>query len=283
MDSQVFLGRSLAVCELVADARSIARSDATVLITGPHGAGKTQLARLIHDRSGRHGQPIVPIFCSGVQESLFEQELFGGMDVDDDGARGLIEVGNGGTVVLDEVSDLSVRLQTRLLHFLEERADSPAGARRLPVERPRIISTTSCDLYDRTLRKEFSELLFYRLNVVHLIVPGLDERRDDIPLLSEHFAHAVSEQHSIPAAELTLEALSVLQAHDWPGHVRELKTVVERIVLRHSGARVSASDVVAYLAARPHRPPTPAPARFDRFIVTVPQYLGGVHGRASGN
>jgi DNA-binding NtrC family response regulator len=248
MDSQAFLGRSLAVCELVDDARTIARSDATVLITGPRGAGKTHLARLIHDQSGRSGRPFLQVSCTGVQDAVLEAELFG--DPGSETARGLFDLANGGTVVLDEVGDLSESLQNRLLEFLEETSDPgyEVGQRR----RPGIISTTSGDLFESTQRHEFSDRLFYRLNVVHLVAPALQERAEDIPLLVEHFARLASQQHNVTAPSISSEAYAVLQAHDWPGNVTELMALVERIVVRPTGHLVSASDVVAELAMRQH-------------------------------
>ena len=244
MDSQKFLGRSVAVAELVEEAAAVAVSDARILISGERGAGKTLLARVIHERSGRHERPIVPISCS-LPEAILESELFG---------------------------------------------PSKAGDVR-PDERPllpaRIVSTSSCDLYDRTLRQEFSDDLFYRLNVVHLVIPALRERREDVPILWEHFVQTLSVQHNVAPPELTTDAMGALQTHEWPGNVRELKTVAERIVLRHSGRAVAGPHVIAQLAGpRPEAAAAPAPLRLgatsvNHILPGRPTLWSGLRGRAS--
>src|ERR1043166_3540987 len=171
MDSQKFLGRSVAVAELVEEAALVAASEARILISGERGAGKTLLARVIHERSGRRQRPIVPISCC-LPETILESELFGPSRAGDarDASRGLLALANGGTVGLDEAAEMSPRIQKLLLRFLDSgdvRPDTPPDQR--PMAPARVVSTSSCDLYDRVQRQEFSDGLFYRLNIVHLV------------------------------------------------------------------------------------------------------------------
>ena len=292
MDCQKFLGRSLAVAELVEEATCVARSDARILISGERGTGKTLLARVIHQRSGRNQRPVVPIACS-LPEALLESELFGpavGADARDE-AHGLLALANGGTVVLDEAGEMSPRIQRLLLRFFDGgdvRGD--ASLDRCSVPPARIVSTSSCDLYDRTVRKEFSEELFYRLNVVHLVIPALRERREDVPILWDHFVNAASTQHQLAPPEITMDGMGALQTYDWPGNVRELKTVAERIVMRHSGRAVAAAHVSAQLAAprpEPSVSPTATPqlrlgaTAVDHIMPGRPTLWSGLRGRAS--
>ncbi len=285
MDSQKFLGRSVAVAELVEEAAAVAASDARILISGERGAGKTLLARVIHGRSGRHERPIVPIPCS-LPEALLESELFGPSKAGDvrDASRGLLALASGGTVVFDEAAEMSPRIQKLLLRFLDS-GDVRPDERPLPPAR--IVSTSSCDLYDRALRQEFSDDLFYRLNVIHLVIPALRERRDDVPILWEHFVQTLSVQHNVAPPELTTDAMGALQTHEWPGNVRELKTVAERIVLRYSGRALAGPHVIAQLAGpRPEPAAAPAPLRIgatrvDHILPGRPTLWSGLRGRAS--
>jgi len=290
MDSQKFLGRSVVVAELVEEAAAVAASDARILISGERGAGKTLLARVIHERSGRSQRPIVPVSCS-LPEALLESELFGpakaGADARD-ASRGLLALAKGGTVVLDEAAEMSPRIQKLLLRFLDSgdvRADAPPD--QPPIPPTRIVSTSSCDLYDRAVRREFSDDLFYRLNVVHLVIPSLRERREDVPILWEHFVQTLSAQHNVVPPELTTDGMGALQTHEWPGNVRELKGVAERIVLRHGGRAVAAPHVIAQLAPRPEPAAAPAsPLRLaatpvDHIIPGRPTLWSGLRGRAS--
>jgi len=285
MDSAKFLGRSLAVAELVEDAAAVAASNARILVTGEHGVGKSLLARLIHERSGRRQLPIVPISCS-LPEPLLEAELFGPSKPGADGrdaAHGLLALANGGTVVLDEVGEMSPRLQKQLLRFFDS-----ADVRTAPPAR--IVATSSCDLYELTQRNEFSDDLFYRLNVVHLVIPSLRERREDVPMLWEHFVETLSAQHNVVAPEITTDGVGALQTHVWPGNVRELKMVAERMVLRHCGRAVAGPHVLAQLAtAQVDQPAPAAPAQLrvgatpvNHILPGRPTLWSGLRGRASG-
>ena len=263
VNSHVFLGRSHTIKDLIEEAHHIAASDSKVLITGESGVGKELLARLIHDRSHRSGKPMVTINCGGVPDSLLESEFFGHLrgsftDAHRD-RRGLLEMAAGGTVLLDEVGEMSLRMQTMLLRFLEsgeiQRIGSEGKQTTVDV---RVISSTNRDLLEQTRRKEFREDLYYRLNVVHLLIPPLRARREDIKLLFDHYLQLMSERHRLPPCEITNEAVAHLEEYHWPGNIRELKNVAERVALWHSGRVVSFLDLSSQItnrqAARPAAP-----------------------------
>ena len=284
MDSAKFLGRSLAVAELVDEAAAVAASDARILVTGEHGVGKSLLARMLHERSRRCQLPIVPISCS-LPEPLLEAELFGparpGAEARD-ATHGLLALANGGTVVLDEVGEMSPRMQKLLLRFLDS-----ADVRSAPPVR--ILATSSCDLYGRTQQHDFSEDLFYRLNVVHLVIPSLRERREDVPVLWEHFVATLSAQHNLVPPEITTDGLGALQTHLWPGNVRELRMVADRMVVRYSGRAVAGPHVLAQLGAAQIEPAAAAPPQrrlgatpVDSILPGRPTLWSGLRGRASG-
>ena len=255
MDSQVLLGRSRVIRGLVEEALDVATGDSKVLITGEAGVGKELLARLIHERSGRCLQPMITINCGSVPEALLESQLFGHVlgsfpDAYCD-RRGVLEVADGGTVLLDEVGEMSLRMQMLLLRFLEDGEVHRGGSAGLrTTTNVRVISATSRDLFERTRQTLFREDLYYRLNMVHLIIPPLRARREDISLLIEHYLHAMSKQHGLPPPELTAEALAHLEDCDWTGNDRELKEVAERLILQHSGQVVSLTEVCSGLTNR---------------------------------
>jgi transcriptional regulator with GAF, ATPase, and Fis domain len=242
------LGNSRAMLDVIEDAQTIAATDSKVLITGESGVGKELLARLIHRRSLRSHAPIVTINCAGVPETLLESELFGHVrgsftDAHRD-RRGFLEIAHGGTVLLDEVGEMSLRMQGLLLRFLEN-----GEIQRIGSERPqtlvdvRVIAATNRNLLEAVRRKEFREDLFYRLNIVHLIIPPLRERREDIKLLFEHYVEEHRTRHRMAPCQLTPEAMARLETYHWPGNVRELKNVAERLVLHRSGRVVAPGDL----------------------------------------
>ena len=263
------LGASPAIQRVIADAESVALTNAKVLITGESGVGKEVLARFIHRRSRRSHLALVAVNCAGVPDSLLESEIFGHVRGSFTGAhrdrRGLLEVANGGTIMLDEVGEMTLRMQGMLLRFLENGEIQPVGS-----ERPRtiidvrVIAATNRNLHDQVQRGVFREDLYYRLNIVHLMLPPLRERREDIKSFVEHFVDEGSRQHRLSPCELTPDAIALLEGHSWPGNVRELRNVVERLLLSHYGRTVTATDVEAKLntfgAPRPAEsapPPTP--------------------------
>jgi two-component system nitrogen regulation response regulator NtrX len=221
-----------------------ARTDAKVMITGESGSGKEVIARSIHENSRRCHRPMVPINCGAVVESVLESELFGharGSFTGADRERvGHLERAHRGTVLLDEVGEMSARMQGALLRFLETGEVQRVGADRMSVAVDvRIISATNRDLGEAITRKEFREDLFYRLNVIHIQAPALRDRAADIPALLDHFAGLFSRKYGLPQPRFSADALAALQRHTWPGNVRELRNVVERVVIYSNEGEVT--------------------------------------------
>jgi DNA-binding NtrC family response regulator len=214
----------------------IARSDAKVLITGESGSGKELVARTLHAGSRRANRPFVPVNCAGLTDSLLESELFGHMKGSFTGAyrdkTGKFEAADGGTMLMDEVGEMSLRMQGLLLRLLETGEIQKIGSEQTTTHVDvRIIAATNKDLRAMAAEGTFREDLFYRLNVIHLAVPPLRERRGDIPALVNHFLAKHAQQHTDAARTVSEEALAMLCAYQWPGNIRELQNVIERIAL----------------------------------------------------
>jgi DNA-binding NtrC family response regulator len=237
------IGASAAIRDVEEEIDYAARANAKVLITGESGVGKEIVARLIHQRSARSSGPLVTINCAGFPDSLLESEMFGHMkgsftDAHRD-KRGWLEQAHGGTIFMDEVGEMSLRMQALLLRFLETGEIQRVGSdRKLPTLDVRVITATHRKLVDHIADKTFREDLYYRLNVIHIAVPALRERRDDVPLLVHHFMRAFAQSHDVAPPQVTPDALQILQEYGWPGNVRELKNVAERLVLRCRDAQV---------------------------------------------
>jgi transcriptional regulator with GAF, ATPase, and Fis domain len=233
-----------------------------VLITGETGVGKEIVARLIHQRSARSGAPLVTLNCAGLPDSLLESELFGHVRGSFTGAYrdkpGLLEMAPNGTVFLDEVGEMSTRMQAVLLRFLESGEIQRVGADR-PHTRVnvRLITATNRDLQSQIESGAFREDLYFRLNVVRLCIPPLRERRDDVPLLVNHFLDFYSRTHKVSTPEIMADAMQSLTDYHWPGNIRELKNVIERVVLRHGGQQVGSRDLPADMLRK--LGPTPGP------------------------
>lgn len=243
-----FIATSQVMRELELELDQAARSSAKVLITGETGTGKEVLARLIHQRSPRAGGPMVTLNCAGLPDSLLESELFGHVKGSFTGAYrdkpGLLETAPGGTVFLDEVGEMSARMQVVLLRFLETGEIQRVGADRAQCRVDvRLITATNRNLESEVEAGAFREDLFFRLNVIRLSVPPLRERVDDIRPLLEHYLAVYCQLHRVPPTELERDALQVLLSYRWPGNVRELKNVVERVVLKTNGRVVGTSDL----------------------------------------
>src|SRR5215475_9638222 len=241
------VGASNALCEIEQEIECAARSDAKILITGESGVGKDIVARLIHQRSRRQGR-FVTINCAGVPDALVESELFGHVRGSFTGAyrdkRGLLDQADGGTIFLDEVGEMSLRMQGLLLRFLENGEIQRVGSDRIHIVRNvRIIAATNRNLTEDMAAKAFRDDLFYRLNVIHIVVPPLRDRRDDIEPLAQHFLDVFAESYGSPRPTLSDEALARLTTYQWPGNVRELSNILERIVLRNRVRVISAADV----------------------------------------
>jgi DNA-binding NtrC family response regulator len=237
------LGVSAAIRGVEEEIEHAARSGAKVLITGESGVGKEVVARLIHVRGARRNAPLVPINCAGIPDSLLESELFGHMkgsftDAHRDKA-GWLERAHGGTVFMDEIGEMSLRMQALLLRFLETGELQRVGAdRQAPNVDVRVIAATHRRLINLVAEKTFREDLYYRLNVIHIEVPPLRDRREDIVILLNHFFATIGEAYSLPCPEVSREAMKLLTDYNWPGNVRELRNVAERLILRCSTGRV---------------------------------------------
>ena len=234
----------------------VATSDSTVLIRGASGTGKELIAQLIHYQSARGRRPIQSINCAAFPETLLESELFGYEKGAFTGANarkiGLIEAASGSTVFLDEVADMSLSTQAKLLRVLQEKEIRRIGSTAtIPVD-VRIIAATNKNLEEEIGKKTFREDLFYRLNIIPLFIPPLRERRDDIPALVEHFISLSNRRKSVDP-----EAMRLLCQYDWPGNVRELEAVMERIAVLCTGEKVTINDLPPELRERPHRPADP--------------------------
>jgi two-component system response regulator PilR (NtrC family) len=205
-----------------------------VLITGESGTGKDLVARAIHYNSLRRERPFVALNCGGVPETLLESELFGHMRGAFTGAdankKGLMEVAEGGTVFLDEIGEMNMTMQVKLLRVLQDRRFRRLGGTEEVQADIRIIAATNQDLEKLVATGRFREDLFYRINVIPMHLPPLRERRDDIPALAEHFLSKYSQQMKKPVRSVAHDSLALLQAYGWPGNVRELENVIERAV-----------------------------------------------------
>jgi two-component system C4-dicarboxylate transport response regulator DctD len=234
------IGNSSAIQTLRDEIANIASTDASVLIYGETGTGKEVAARCLHEFSGRKRSRFVAINCGALAENLIESELFGhepGAFTDAKRQRiGLVEYAKGGTLFLDEIESMPLNLQVKLLRMLQERTISRLGSNEEVKVDIRVIAATKIDLMEAAERNEFREDVFYRLNVAELHIPPLNERREDIPLLFEHFAQELAARHQREVPVLSREDIQFLMAHDWRGNVRELRNIAERFVL-HIGPR----------------------------------------------
>ena len=222
-----FIGASVAVRAIARNIECAARSDAKVLITGESGVGKEIAAGLIHQKSRRARMPLVTINCAGIPDSLLESELFGHMRGSfTDAYRdrpGWLERAPGGTIFLDEVGEMTLRMQALLLRFLENGEMQRVGSDRPQAKVDvRVIAATNRNLQTQIAEKSFRHDLYYRLNVVHIDIPPLRERRDDIPLLVAHFVPELSDRHDLEPPCVSDEVMEKLMAYDWPGNVREV-------------------------------------------------------------
>ncbi len=225
--------RSSLVEEKLSQAHMVAGTDARVLITGESGTGKELLARAIHNASPRRAKPFVAINCSAMAENLLESELFGHIKGSFTGAvrdhAGLFQAADGGTLLLDEIGDMPMRLQVKLLRVLQENNIRPIGATDPIAVNVRVISATHRDLQQLMMSGQFREDLYYRLNVVHIEMPPLNRRREDIPLLVSHFLAQISNESGVRKIYAP-EAVELLATADWPGNIRQLANVVRQNV-----------------------------------------------------
>ncbi len=241
-DAQGLIFRDPLMERVVKLAEQVARSEAPVLITGESGTGKEVIARHLHQHSARKAKPFVAVNCAAIPDNLLESELFGHEKGAFTGAVarriGKFEEANGGTLLLDELSEMDVRLQAKLLRAIQERViDRVGGAKPVPVD-IRILATSNRNLSEEVRKGTFREDLLYRLNVVHLRLPALRERPADVMALADHFAKKYAELNGMPLRPLTLEARRMLAGATWPGNVRELENTIHRAVLLAIGPEI---------------------------------------------
>jgi DNA-binding NtrC family response regulator len=259
------IGNSAALQRLEEALRAAARCDAKVLITGESGAGKEVAARVIHAGSARASAPFLAINCAAVSESLLESELFGHVRGSFTGAvrdrAGLLESAHRGTLLMDEIGEMPLRMQGLLLRFLETGEIQRVGDDRPMLRRDvRVIAATNRDLADAVAAGTFRRDLYYRLNVLSIVVPPLRERREDVPALVRAFLQEACAAHRVPRAEIADEALERLAEYDWPGNVRELRNFVERLVVGRRGDTIGVDDLPAEITSVARVAPAPAPA-----------------------
>jgi len=248
------IGVSPAMVEIYKTISHVAPTDATVIIEGETGTGKEMVARMIHRFSGRASQPFVAVDCASIAPSLLESELFGAMRGAFTGAdrdrAGVFEAANRGTVFLDEIGDIEPSFQVKLLRFLQEREIRPVGASKAKEVDVRVLAATNRDLQRMVDDGKFREDLWFRLNVVRIVMPPLHERRADIPLLTRFFVNKYNDRYHRDV-KLTDSGIKALQDHTWPGNVRQLQHVIERLVILAD--RVDSSSVREALTAMESR------------------------------
>ncbi|MCK4390731.1 MAG: sigma-54-dependent Fis family transcriptional regulator [Desulfobacterales bacterium] len=228
------VGNSPAMMKIYSTVKQVADTRTNLLITGESGTGKELIARAIHENSARKDKPFTVIHCGGIPETLMESELFGHKKGAFTGAidhkKGLFEAGDGGTVFLDEVAELTPAIQVKILRVVQEKAFKPVGETRDIEVDVRIISATNKNLEGEVIAGNFREDLFYRLNVIHIDIPSLRERMEDLPALAQHFLEKYAKEMGKSIQKLSSYALDMLERYDFPGNIRELENMIERSV-----------------------------------------------------
>jgi len=231
--------------------RRVASIHASVLVTGESGTGKELIANAIHNLGKRSGQPFIAVSCGAIPETLIEAELFGhekGAFTGTVGPRvGYLEQAGEGTLLLDEIGDLSLSVQVKLLRVLQQREFSRLGSNKLLPMRARLIFATHCDLGEMVSQGKFREDLYYRINVMRIHAPALQDRREDIPELATHFLHQYSEMYQKTTSCIEPEAMAALESYSWPGNVRELENVIQRAIIVAQDASIKLEDLPQHL------------------------------------
>ena len=251
---QDILGRSKPMLKLFRILPDIAQSDATVLIEGDSGTGKELFATAVHNLSSRKDKPLIKVNCAALPETLLESELFGykkGAFTDAKTDKpGRFRQANGGTIFLDEIGDMSKGTQVKLLRVLEQKEYEPLGSNKTERVDVRIIAATNRDLMEMMHRREFREDLFFRINVIRLTIPPLRERREDIPLLLDHFLERINLKQSKQIKKVSSPALKTLFDYDFPGNVRELENIIEHAAILTKGIEIQSRHLPSYLRRR---------------------------------
>ena len=284
-----------AMRETLALAEQVAPSEASILITGESGTGKEVIARYIHNKSNRSSKPFIAVNCAAIPANLMESELFGHEKGSFTGALsrrlGKFEEANNGTLLLDEISEMDVSLQSKLLRAIQEREiDRVGGSKPIKIN-IRILATSNRDLEAEVKKGTFREDLYFRLNVISLHLPSLKDRLDDIPLLADYFVEKYSKANGMPTRKLTADAITKLKSHPWPGNVRELENIMHRAVLMAQGNVIDQQAILlpvrrdaATATAAPAAlvVPTPAPTTTASTVARrrrQAQRNGRTHGR----
>jgi transcriptional regulator with PAS, ATPase and Fis domain len=244
------VGESPALQDILKTIEKVAQTDSTVLITGESGTGKELVARAIHENSPRATRPMVIVNCGAIPSELLEAELFGHVKGAFTGATqnriGRFEAAHEGTIFLDEVGDLPLHLQVKLLRVLQTRQFEPVGSSRTVEVDVRIVAATNRNLEEAVAKKEFREDLYYRLNVIQVLVPSLRDRKSDVPILVNHFLKQFNQVTGHNVEPISDSIMEALMAYDWPGNVRELENLMERLVILKGQGSVDLGDL-------PHR------------------------------
>ena len=243
------VGNSKAIVQIQEMIERVAPTDARVLITGGNGSGKELVARWLHEKSSRANAPLIEVNCAAIPSELIESELFG----HEKGAftsaisqrKGKFEQAEGGTIFLDEIGDMSLSAQAKVLRALQENKITRVGGEKEIKVNVRIVAATNKDLQKEIAAGNFREDLYHRLSVILIHVPSLNERKDDIPLLAEHFLKLICEDHRMPLKTMTKEAIKELQKINWTGNIREFRNVIERLIILCDKI-ITDKDVVAY-------------------------------------
>jgi len=243
------IGESAAITRVREIINKVAPTEARVLITGPNGTGKEVVAHLIHENSARANGPMVEVNCAAIPSELIESELFGHMKGSFTGAvkdrAGKFEQADGGTLFLDEIGDMSLAAQTKVLRALQESEITRVGSDKAIKVNVRVLAATNKDLAAEIAKGNFREDLFHRLNVIPIQVPALNDRIEDIPLLVDYFSEQICGEQGIAVKAFEKEAIKALQAKQWTGNIRQLRNVVERLIIL-AGSKITAADVELY-------------------------------------
>lgn len=246
-DSPVPTGKSRVVTVLRKVVKKIAPSNATVLITGESGTGKEVFSRYLHSLSKRKNAPFVPVNCGAIPENLLESELFGHVKGSFTGAycdrKGRFEMAEGGTIFLDEVGEIPLHLQVKLLRVLQENEIQPVGSNEIIPVNARVVTATNKNLKKEVKNGGFREDLFYRLEVIPISVPPLKKRKEDIPVLVKHFIGVFNKKHGLSVKKVDKQCMETMSSYEWPGNIRELKNTVERFVVMKGSGVVNQKDL----------------------------------------
>lgn len=241
------VGESPPIVALREQIEMAARSNSRVLITGESGSGKELVARLLHGMSNRSEKPFIEVNCAAIPHELIESELFGHEKGSFTGAfekkKGKFEMADGGTLFMDEIGDMSLQTQAKVLRAIEtQEFQRVGGSANIRVD-VRIIAATNKNLEEEVKKESFRSDLFFRLNVIPIAIPSLRERKEDIPLLVEHFIQSIAAENGQTPKKITTDAIKTLQEHDWPGNIRELRNLIERLVIMTPSEVINSTDI----------------------------------------